>query len=288
VAGVIATWWNENKFDLKTLIAQGIGGLIDGWVDTIEATMEEHRGNHFDLAEDPLVIRLIPDYLDELEQARQDIVQLEQKKVAFENKELNDVAEDEQSEDEGKKPNYAKELKAQITELKNEIQEDIKQIKILTGSARKKGSIKFLQDKGDDTTAFEAQLKAFAEKVQPVENKIQEQEQELQPYVEITSQLKETRKRFKELQKKFIKRLREAREALSDDNCRDMVLNILNEKLAGHLESYVTDHRRQVIAAVESWWDKYRVTLRDIEKERDRTEKQLSEFVKDLGYAKNI
>ena len=43
----------------KNLIAQGFGGLVDGWVDTIEAAMEEAKGNHFDLADDPIVTRLI-------------------------------------------------------------------------------------------------------------------------------------------------------------------------------------------------------------------------------------
>jgi type I restriction enzyme M protein len=190
VAGVIATWWNENKFDLKTLIAQGFGGLVDGWVDTIEAAMEETNGNHFDLADDPLVTRLIPDYLDELEQARQDIVRLEQEK-------------------------------------------------------------------------------------------------ELQPYVEITSQLKEAKKRFKGLQKKFIKRLREARDTLSDDDCRDLVLDILNEKVAGILKSYVTAHRQEVIAAVENWWDKYRVTLKDIEEGRSEAAKESAVFLREIGYAQS-
>ncbi|MCD6197211.1 MAG: N-6 DNA methylase [Deltaproteobacteria bacterium] len=287
VAGVIATWWNEKKFDLKTLIAQGFGGLVDGWVDTIEAAMEETRGNHFDLADDPLVTRLIPDYLEELEQARQDIVRLEQEKEAFESGEFTDEVEDEPLENEGEKPNYAKELKARIKELKNEIKEDKKQIKTLSGSIRKKGSIKYYQDKGDDTltAALEAQLKALAEKVKPVENKIRELEQELQPYSEITGQLKGAKKQFKELQKRFIKRLHEAREALSDDDCRDIVLDILNEKLSGHLESYVTAHRQEVIATVENWWDKYRVTLRDIEGEREQTSKKLMHFEKVLGYA---
>jgi len=214
VAGVIATWWNEKKFDLKTLIAQGFGGLVDGWVDTIEAAMEEMSGNHFDLADDPLVTRLIPDYLDELEQARQDIVRLEQEKEAFENGENADDAADDATE--ADKPNYAKELKAQIKELKNEI--------------------------------------------------------------------KEAKKRFKELQKNFIKRLHEAREGFSDDDCRDLVLDILNEKLSGHLESYVTAHRQEVIAAVENWWDKYRVTLRDIEGNRETEKKRFEEALKHLKY----
>jgi len=216
VAGVIATWWNEKKFDLKTLIAQGFGGLVDGWVDTIEAAMEEAKGNHFDLAENPLVTRLIPDYLDELEQARQDIVRLEQEKEALESGDFADEADDEPLEDDVEKPNYAKELKARIKELKNEIKED--------------------------------------------------------------------KKRFKELQRKFIKRLREAREALSDGDCRDLVLDILNEKLAGHLDSYVTAHRQEVIATVENWWDNYRITLRNIEREREIAADRLGKYWESLKY----
>ena len=228
---------------------------------------------------------MIPDYLDELEQARQDIVCLEQEKEAFESRDFANDAEDEPSKDEGEKLNYAKELKARNKELKNEIKEDKKQIKILTGSVQRKGSIKFHPDRGDDTTELKIQLNALIEKVEPVENKIQELEKELSSYVEISNQLREAKKRFKELQKKFIKRLHEARDAISDEDCRNLVLDILNEKLAGHLKSYVTAHRQEVIAEVENWWDKYRVTLRDIEGERKRAKKQLSEFEEDLGYA---
>jgi len=284
VAGVIATWWNEKKFDLKTLIAQGFGGLVHGWVDTIEATMDENRGNHFDLGEDPLVIRLISDYLDELEHARQDIVRLEQEKEAFESGHYADDAEDEPSEDEGEKPNFAKELKARIKQLKNEIKEDKQQIKTLTGSIRKKGSIKFHQDSGDNINILKTKLKVFTEKVQPIEEMIKGLEQKLQPYIEITDKLREAKKRFKELQKKFMKRLHEARNALSNDDCCVLVLDILNEKLSGHLDSYVTAHRQEVITAVENWWDKYRVTLKDIEGERENAVMALSEFSRELGY----
>ncbi len=111
-----------------------------------------------------------------------------------------------------------------------------------------------------------------------------DQERKLQPHVGITNQLKEARKRLKELQKKFIKRLHEAREALSDEDCRNLILDILNEKLAGHLESYVTAHRQEVIAAVENWWDKYRVTLRDIEGDVKIKKSNFEKFMKTLEY----
>jgi hypothetical protein len=43
-------------------------------------------------------------------------------------------------------------------------------------------------------------------------------------------------------------------------------------------------HGREVIAAVENWWDKYRVTLRDIELQRDAAVSQLEAYLRDLEY----
>jgi len=282
-AGVFASWWYETQYDLKTLMAQGFGGLMDGWVYTIEAAMEDAKGNHFDLAEDPLVLRLMPDYLQELEQVRLDIVTLEKEKEAFES---DDAVEDEADEvdEDGEKPNYAMVLKTQIKALKHDIKEYLKQKKILSGSVRKKGSIKFHQEKGDDTTAMEAQLKELNQKVQPIETKIQALEEKLKPYDDIVNRLKDAKKQLKNLQRKFIKRLHAARKALTEDDCRKLVLDIFNEKLAGDLDSYVTAHRQEVIAAVENWWDKYRVTLRDIEKERANGKKKLDGSMYTLGY----
>ena len=102
--------------------------------------------------------------------------------------------------------------------------------------------------------------------------------------ITLKNEIKEAKKWFKELQRKFIKRLREARDTISDYGCRDLVIDILNEKLSGHLDSYVTVHRQEVIAAVENWWDKYRVTLIQIEINAGKIKKRLSDFVKELGY----
>ena len=35
VAGIIATWWGEVKFDLKALMARDFTGVVEGWVTTI-------------------------------------------------------------------------------------------------------------------------------------------------------------------------------------------------------------------------------------------------------------
>jgi type I restriction enzyme M protein len=39
-----------------------------------------------------------------------------------------------------------------------------------------------------------------------------------------------------------------------------------------------------VIAAFETWWDKYRVTLADIEAERDAAARELQQYLEGLGY----
>lgn len=38
------------------------------------------------------------------------------------------------------------------------------------------------------------------------------------------------------------------------------------------------------VAAFENWWDKYRVTLTEIEGKRDAAAKALQGFLKGLGY----
>ena len=65
LAGVIVRWWNTNQYDLRTLVAHGFTGVVDGWVTTITTAMEDS-----DAQTDPLDHRLVPEllpsYLEEL------------------------------------------------------------------------------------------------------------------------------------------------------------------------------------------------------------------------------
>jgi len=93
------------------------------------------------------------------------------------------------------------------------------------------------------------------------------------------------RKTLQRLKADLLRRLDAARAALSADDCQRLVLDLAREDLNGYLERYVSAHRQQVVEAFENWWDKYRVTLRDIEAERERAAIQLASFEKALGYA---
>lgn len=50
------------------------------------------------------------------------------------------------------------------------------------------------------------------------------------------------------------------------------------------VERYMAAQRKQIVAAFENWWDKYRVTLTEIEGKRDEAAKVLQGFLKGLRY----
>ncbi|MHC5760234.1 hypothetical protein [Nostoc sp.] len=272
VAGVVASWWNEQRYELRSLSESDFGGLVDSWVDTIKDALEQDddekkKKAKFDPLDHKLVGRLMPDYLQDIAEAEAKIAELEQQKSAFEQGE-----EAEADAEEGEEPetvNIVKDLETDLKYIKNLIKEPKKELKIL-----KKASL-FNKDKI-------AELEVFIERH---EVEIAEIEAQLEPYKEIVKQLRELKAKLKALKNELVKRLEAARAALTDEDCRELVLAIFKDGLIAELERYVTAHRQQVIAAVENWWDKYRVTLQNIETERDAAAKKLNEFLQGLGYA---
>jgi type I restriction enzyme M protein len=150
--GVIASWWRENQYDLLGLQAQGFGGLIDAWLETIvseleeDADEEERPTRRYDPLSHKLVRPLVPEYLAELEQAKARIAALEAEKLEFEQRGVETVeseeAEEGDEETTQKDYNYAANLEREIRELRYRIRPTLDVIKLLLGSARKAGSIK--------------------------------------------------------------------------------------------------------------------------------------------------
>ncbi|MEG3918500.1 hypothetical protein QUA07_05035 [Microcoleus sp. T3_A4] len=273
VAGVVASWWDEVKYELRTLSESDFGGLVDSWVDTIRDALEQDDDTQknqtkFDPLNHKLVVRLMPDYLEEIADAEAKIAQLEQLKVAFEGGE--EAQEGEATEEESEAVNFAKELETRLKTLKGSIKEPKKEIKDLKKNSPLLNAAKI------------AELEAT---VEPMEAEIAEIEKQLEPYKDIKKQLNEAKGILRMLKKEVEKRLSAKRAALTDEDCQGLVLAIFKDGLIAELERYVTAHRQQVIVAVENWWDKYRVTLQDIETERDAAAKQLNEFLSGLGYA---
>lgn len=115
-------------------------------------------------------------------------------------------------------------------------------------------------DGGEESAVDEAHLKAWKKELTVVKR-----------------QLKAKNDSFKQ-------HLGAAVEGLTQEAAADLLLTILHNDMQAIVERYITLQRKQVVAAFENWWDKYRVTLTAIEGKRDEAAKALYGFLKGLQY----
>ena len=101
----------------------------------------------------------------------------------------------------------------------------------------------------------------------------------------LKSKLTATKKRLKAEKAAFGQRLGKASEALHDSSARQIVLDALQSDLLAEAQDRITRHRRAVIVAFETWWDKYQTPLSALEAERDAAAATLAGMLKELGYA---
>lgn len=206
VAGAVAGWWNQVQFDLKTLMARGYEGVVEGWVGTVIYAVEDdsYKGDPFD---HNLIRHLLPEYLEEIAETEAEYAELHATIKAAE------VTSDDEGE----------------------------------------------SDEDEDALS-EEEIKA------------------------LKRQRTAAKKKTKALRSAFLERLREAHGALSGDEKRGLVLNILRADLGSEINDEVDGHRQAIIEAFESWWEKYSVTLTDLENHRGKAQQELAGFMEDLAY----
>ncbi|MNP60059.1 hypothetical protein D3C76_1551060 [compost metagenome] len=71
---------------------------------------------------------------------------------------------------------------------------------------------------------------------------------------------------------------------MDESQAAELLLTILHNDMQAIVERYIAAQRKQIVAAFESWWNKYRVTLNEIEHKRDAATMALQLFFKGLGY----
>ena len=287
IAGVIASWWNHAYDELKTISAQGFNGLIDGWVETIRDFVEgddDTQADDFKPLEYKIVPRLIPEFLEELAAAEAEIERLKGEKEAFERGEhLEDSAEDY----DGKESNYAKEQDDLRKSLKARIREPLDRIKFLTRGpgVKDRGSIAAQRKLGYDTADLEAELVRLKAQTASVLVEIAEIDALLAPWEQIKKDLTEARKVLRALKARLVERLVAAREALSDEEARDLVLEMVRDDLNGQVARYADEQMGRLVSLHESWWDKYQMNLWSMDDDRNLSKARLDDFLKELGYA---
>ena len=280
IAGAIATWWGEEVFDLKGVAARGFEGAVSGWVEGLLSAMKE--GQKVDPTSNKLVRRLLPDFLEALSAAEGRVAELKAAKAEFER------GDSEDEDDEDQEGNRAQALEAKAQALQAAQGGAFARYEALTRTTKSgkpaKNSVAWLRAKGHDVSSLQAELSTLQSQLAPVLTQLAEIEAELAPYGELKDQLKIAKAELKEHQASFSARLEEAGGALDGPQAEALVLGLLRADLSAELTRRVLAHRQEVLAAVETWWEKYRVTLQDIEQERDATKAKLDGFLRGLGY----
>jgi len=75
-----------------------------------------------------------------------------------------------------------------------------------------------------------------------------------------------------------------ARAKISRDEARQVIVERLGRLLLESYRTYLRADQRACVTAIENLWNKYAVTAKEIEAERDAASKQLREFLVELGY----
>lgn len=97
-------------------------------------------------------------------------------------------------------------------------------------------------------------------------------------------ELADVKKQLKAKKDSFAAHINAAVDGLSAEQAAELLLTILHNDMKAIVERYIAAQRKQIVGTFENWWDKYRMTLTELEGKRDRAANALQRFLKDIGY----
>ncbi|MEJ2463721.1 MAG: type I restriction-modification system subunit M [Candidatus Thiodiazotropha sp.] len=280
-AGVFVNWWQQIRYDLKTIVATG-------W----------HHS-------------LIPDYylIAAFFQAEADEIEALEAAISEAQSELAEAVETAQEvaayePDEDEKVTAAvikKALKVLIDDLKNSASKSAKkELKALQAQDK---TIKALEKRIKETKATlkarsdELELKLQLKRLGSDEFKAESQtllDQVEAQLAELDPGNKTNKKKINALNKD--KSALEARQAktdglleviggqLSEEEAKRLILKKLYDIANAELNRYLNVEKRALVTVVENLWDKYAVSSRELEQTRGEILEVLDEFLDKLGY----
>lgn len=280
-AGVFVNWWDQIRYDLKTIVSTG-------W--------------HQALIPDESIIA---EFFQDNASAIEDL----EGKISERQSEHSEAVESAQ-EVSGYEPEEGESVKA--SDIKKALKDLIKDLKDTPGeSAKKERAVLQEQD---------ALIKGIEKQIKDAKAELKEKEVELEILVQlkrvgaddmkaenralirqVDTQLGQLNPKNKD-DKKKITALNKDRKALetrlqktdlllesaggqlTPDGAKALILQKIYTIAAAELERYLNAEKRLLIAGTEHLWDKYAVSSQTLETERAKTLAKLNAFMKDLGY----
>ena len=277
--GAFAAYWDSLTADLKSVAASGWNAEL--------------------IPEDEILESQFPEVLEEL---RNNEAQRDEIEAML--KEVNDLEEDEYNEEDYDvfpKP-VLKEYKDKLKGLNGEIKAINKEIKATekryNATARPlEAAFKKCKDK-ESLAKIKAYKKSVSKELDsliaviddnqealiPFEEDKQEIEEKLSRHTEYETKLRGAKKIIKEIKDRKGKLVEKAREKITPDQARDLILARWKGILNTTIMAYVADYRREFLSRIENLWEKYTTTINEILAEREKAGETLNRFLGELGY----
>jgi len=217
IAGIFVNWWEELKYDFKTIVSSG-------WSKKL---IDDER----------LISKFFDRELKEIKEVEGEITEVE-----GELNELLEEIEDWDEEEQGDKT---------VKKVKDYIKGVIKDLRV-----------SFTNEAIDEAYKWEDLLK-----------RIEDKEKELK---KLNRELNSKKKVLEDA-------VKEKREMLTEAEARELILEKFKEVMDGYLEKYLSAEKKELIKIFENLWDKYKISLEQLTKERDEEIKKLNDFLTKLG-----
>jgi type I restriction enzyme M protein len=276
-AGVFVNWWQNIRYDLKTIINTGWHHslipdqyLIDEFfrdevyeIDNLETELNETQT---ELSEAVLAVEYEP---DEDEKVTATVI----KKYL---KEMIDDLEDSTGESAKKERaaytdqlNIIKKLESTRTKLRKELKEKEHDLEL-------KLSLKRIG--AEEEEAATNQLIAQAdERLSSLDPKNKEEKKKIKA-------LENDKKTLQERLDRIDAMMEEIGQQMTADEAKTLILKKLHDMADTELTRYLNTEKRALIGIVENLWDKYAVSSQELEAEREKTLEELNGFLSGLGY----
>jgi type I restriction enzyme M protein len=282
-AGVFVNWWQQIRYDLKTIISTGwhhalipneylIAEYFQAEADEIEKLEAQISEAQSDLAEAVEAAQEVAAYEPEED---------ETVTASVIKKALKDLIEDLKGSDGQSARRELARLKDQekaITEIEKRIKETRANLKIKTDELELKlqlkrlGGDEFKEESRELIRQVDAQLAALDSANKDEKKKI--------------TALNKDKTALQARLAKTDAILKAIGGQLTEDEARRLILKKLYDLATNELSRYLNTEKRALIAGVENLWDKYAISNREQETERSETLKKLDDYLKALGYLK--
>jgi type I restriction enzyme M protein len=282
-AGVFVNWWQQIRYDLKTVVSTGWHHSLIPDSYLVAAYFQKEADG----------LALLEAKLSEAQGELAEAVEAAQEAVAYEAeedetvnattikkslKEALDDLEGSQGASATKERELLKSHDKAIATLEKTIKEVKATLKVLSDELEFKI---LLKRQGADEVKAESQLLLDTIKAQLATLSEAKKDEKKQ----ITALRKDQTALTARIQRADAL-LTDIGGKLTDDQAKTLILKKLHDLATAELHRYLNTEKRQLITALENLWSKYAVSSKALEDERSKTLKTLDAFMAGLGYLK--